>query len=322
MKRCSIIIPAYNMENYIEKCLKSILNQINEEQDEIIVVDDGSIDKTLEICMKYHKKYKNIKVIEIENSGPSTARNIGIEEAKGKYMIFIDADDYIENDYISFMLEKIQKYSLVICGYNLINEKNIKKIYYSEKEEVLDKSQIIYIYEKKLLNALWNKIYITKVIKENNIKFNKRYYKGEDLLFILEYIAHIEGKIFVSNKILYNYELKQSGLNLKKDESLESKIERTNLIYDALIKVSNIENKRIAINVINMYNAHIRYYIKTNKIFNPIKIKKIINKSIDNQTFKKIIYANYNNDLQMRKLKEKYEKNKIIQLFMFNLKLL
>ena len=104
----SIIIPIYNVEKYMEKCLNSVVNQTYNNI-EIILIDDGSKDKSREICDNYAKKDNRIKVVHKENNGVSSARNTGIDMSKGKYITFIDSDDYIDTDYIE-TLYKISKF--------------------------------------------------------------------------------------------------------------------------------------------------------------------------------------------------------------------
>ena len=98
----SIIIPVYNVENYVERCLESVLNQTYTNL-EIIIIDDGSTDKSSKICEKYKKKDKRIKLSKISNKGTSYARNYAIKKAKGKYINFIDSDNYIESNMIEIL---------------------------------------------------------------------------------------------------------------------------------------------------------------------------------------------------------------------------
>lgn len=117
----SVIVPVYNVEKYIDKCINSIINQTYKNL-EIILVDDGSPDNCGNICDEYSKKDNRIIVIHKENGGVSSARNIGIKNAKGKWITFVDSDDWIENDYVE-KLSKIgiqNKAEVVLCGYNRI----------------------------------------------------------------------------------------------------------------------------------------------------------------------------------------------------------
>lgn len=242
----------------------------------------------------------------------------GIELVEGKYIAFIDSDDYLKDEYIKYMLQGIQGMELVICGYDMIYKDKIHIIIYDKENVKIEKNQVIYLYEKKLLNTLWNKLYLTEIIKENNIRFYNNIYKSEDLLFNLDYISNIKGKIAVLNKSLYSYEMKNSGLNLKKDESLESKINRINLLYNKFIKISQDEKERVVFNIIEMYKGHIKNYIRINTICNPFRIKKIIKDALNNETFKNMMNDDYKKNSQIEMLKSKFEKKKVIQMFYRN----
>ena len=124
----SVIIPIYNVEKYLEDCINSILEQTFQNY-EAILVDDGSTDKCGEICDEYAKKDSRIKVVHTENQGLSEARNTGILLAKGKYLAFVDSDDFVRNDFLQKLYEAIEKSEADICEANFVyafTEKNIK----------------------------------------------------------------------------------------------------------------------------------------------------------------------------------------------------
>ena len=184
----SIIIPAYNAEDYIERCIISCLNQ-DYADIEVIVVDDGSQDNTLYICEKYALKFDNLRVIIKSNSGVSETRNLGIEKASGKYVLFVDADDYIEKDMCSQLVQYMNdETDLVICGY-YIEENGVQNVRcvkenkkYTKKEfaETLSTMQ-----EEALLYVCWNKLFKREKIKKifpPNMTF------GEDSVFNFGYL--------------------------------------------------------------------------------------------------------------------------------------
>lgn len=115
----SVIIPVYNGEDYIEECVQSIVHQNIEDSYEIIIIDDGSVDNSLKICKKLSLIYENIKVIQQKNSGQSVARNVGLSEAKGEYVYFIDADDYLNPNYFNTLLKIAQRDNLDFIGFNM-----------------------------------------------------------------------------------------------------------------------------------------------------------------------------------------------------------
>lgn len=129
--KVSVVIPIYNAEEYLNKCIDSILEQSLKEI-EIILINDGSIDRSGEICDEYAMKDERIRVIHKVNEGVSRARNRGIVEASGKYIMFVDSDDYVNQEYCKCLYDLSEKYknNLVICGFNMINNRgeNVKKI--------------------------------------------------------------------------------------------------------------------------------------------------------------------------------------------------
>ena len=201
----SIIVPAYNAERTINRCIDSILKQSYSNL-EIIIINDGSKDSTEEKCMKYIKN-KKIKYIRINNSGVSNARNIGIENSTGTYIMFVDSDDYIEKNMVERLYDNInENVDLVICSKNLItiNEKISEKIDIASC--TLKKENIIQLYRAKILNPPYCKLYRSAIIKSKSIRFDISISIGEDLLFNILYLKNITKDIKILNENLYNYE--------------------------------------------------------------------------------------------------------------------
>lgn len=201
----SIIVPAYNAERTINRCIDSILKQSYGNL-EIIIINDGSKDSTEEKCMKYIKN-KKIKYIRIKNSGVSNARNIGIENSTGTYIMFVDSDDYIEKNMVERLYDNInENVDLVICSKNLItiNEKISEKIDIASC--TLKKENIIQLYRAKILNPPYCKLYRSEIIKSKSIRFDISISIGEDLLFNILYLKNITKDIKILNENLYNYE--------------------------------------------------------------------------------------------------------------------
>ena len=258
----SIIVPVYNAESYLHKCLESILNQTFKDF-ELILIDDGSTDSSGEICDDYNKKDCRIRVIHKLNEGVSIARNIGVEISKGKYIMFADADDYVELNWCEEMYSVITKNSnsMVISGICLYNErlkvntKIYKKISDSEKSLRLTKKDLFFLYEKHLINSPCNKIFISKIIKDNNIKFDFNLSLGEDLLFNLNYLKKVDKDIFIINKCLYNYILRnEQCLDNKYYENL---FEIYNKIYHEIYKCMLLFGTDINKNIPRYYNSYL-----------------------------------------------------------------
>lgn len=216
----SVVIPAYNSENYIQECLNATLVQTYKNI-EVIVVDDGSSDGTLELCRKYERKDKRVRVLTGINGGVSSARNRGLRAAQGKYVVFFDADDYPEIDLIESYLNSLKRWdneniSLVLCGMsndNLVNSRifNKKQLLEPDKgfvegnEYILERNQCAVLAWLKLFNFVTNKIYDLEVIKSRKIVFDEEISIGEDLKFNLDYLSILDGKIGVINRAIYHY---------------------------------------------------------------------------------------------------------------------
>ena len=201
-KLVSIIVPVYNKEKFIDKLLDTILNQTYKNI-EVILVDDGSKDGSLKKCKSY--KDKRIKVIHKENGGVSTARNVGLEAATGDYIAFVDADDYIEKDFIKKLITNIKDYDICECGYNRVDEEgNILEKFIPREELLTNNYQIqdYYLNYNNTNDFLWNKMFKKEVLKD--IEFNKNYKCSEVFLYIAEVLLKTNSKITIPDA-LYNY---------------------------------------------------------------------------------------------------------------------
>lgn len=200
MPDISIIVPIYNAEKYLNKCIESLINQTKKEL-EFILVNDGSTDNSEEIIKSY--KDKRIKYFKNENQGIGKTRNFGIEKATGKYIMFVDSDDYIDKNMAKLMFDKAFSNSLdmVVCDYyKVINNENIEEKLPSFKQTTLKNSSNLLC---DINLSPWNKIYKTSLIKDNNIKFVENL-KYEDAPFVIEALdkANKVGKV---NKCLNYY---------------------------------------------------------------------------------------------------------------------
>ena len=201
----SVIVPIYNVESYLEQCIKSIINQTYKNI-EIILIDDGSTDKSPKICDKYKQKDSRIIVVHKQNTGVSATRNIGLELSKGKWIAFVDSDDWIEKEYLEELIlnAKKEKADISLCGYNRIISPGKKKVILNTKKEITNSSE----YLIKSLNPQtgygFSPIKIIKKQTIKDIRFNKNLIVGEDAFFNIEISANIN-KAFYCNKALYNY---------------------------------------------------------------------------------------------------------------------
>lgn len=216
----SIIIPIYNMELYLEECLESLINEVTDKF-EIILVNDGSMDRSLEICNQYINKYNNIQLVNQENRGLSAARNMGLSKASGEYITFIDPDDWVKNNYIKTIIKEVKsKHDVYVFGYCNCNKNLKKNILHSipsntyEGEKV--KNAVVYLDENGyMLNFAWNKIYKKSLLIDNKIKFLNGTSYIEDILFNSIVFNYAKSVRFL-NEILYFYRTTENSLSNNK----------------------------------------------------------------------------------------------------------
>ena len=242
----SIIVPVYNVENVINYCVESILSQTYTNF-ELILVNDGSIDSSGDLCDKYAEKDKRINVIHKKNGGVSSARNVGVTKANGEFICFVDSDDYLER----FFLEELIKeknlfpgFDSVWCGFQTVNGyKNhevLEKIVFEKNNKVTKTSvkEIMTLHDKWLDAGPCCKLYRRDLIISSNLRFLENISLGEDLYFNFKYLDLTNGKIIVVNKCLYNYvKTKDESLTNKYHENLFEKYKSIHrLMYDCLVK--------------------------------------------------------------------------------------
>lgn len=232
----SVIVPIYNVENYIHQCLDSIVSQTYEDI-EIILVDDGSPDHCGEICEEYAKKDSRIIVIHQENGGLSAARNTGLDIAHGEYIMFVDSDDWVEPTFCEKALEMIQKHQveMVIFGYTSIY-KNITNDAKTSHPRIIDSPEAIRHIslndEPSVCNAAWNKIYHRHLFQDIRFPLGMI---AEDAAVQYK-LLHRSGKVYVFDQTLYNYRRRMyslAGFAVKKNVKTQSHIFQA--FYDRLI---------------------------------------------------------------------------------------
>lgn len=187
----SIIVPVYNCDKYISECLDSLVNSTVFDKSEVIVIDDGSADNSLKIAQDYEKKYTNISTYHFQNAGLSAARNRGLNEAKGQYIVFIDSDDCVEKDYIEKLYNTIEakKCDIVFAGFKRFTVSGAEAIPVERK--VLSTGKIMdgceYIEERMDCedweNQVWCAIYRREFIEKNKLRFSSKIKLYEDILF-------------------------------------------------------------------------------------------------------------------------------------------
>ena len=260
MPKVSVIVPFYNVEGYIEKCLETLVNQTLKEI-EIILVNDGSKDRSIEIVKKFLRQYpEKIIYVEKENGGLSDARNFGIKYAKGEYVAFLDSDDYIEKNMYQSMYELAKKEDsdMVECDFYW-EYPNKKKVdiakQYSGKKEMLEKIRVV----------AWNKLIKRKVLEKANIQFPKGY-RYEDVEFTYKLIPFLEKVSFCKQPMIHY---------IQRDGSISnSQNERTKEIFDVLDHVIEFYKEN---QIYNEYQKELEYvyvrYAFCSSFLRMIKIK-------------------------------------------------
>ena len=215
MIKVSIVIPVYNVEKYLERCLFSIVNQTYKEI-EIILVNDGSKDNSGAICDQFVKKDLRAKVVHQENRGLSEARNTGLRNVTGDYVMFLDSDDWLEFDAIEFLLGQAisQNADMVVGGVfrtsNVVEHpKNTPVSYLLTQEEYA--KRYFKIESQTIEYYVWNKLYRRRVVE--GIEFPSGFF-AEDVPTMFRYILNSQ-TIVVTDKIVYNYFINTSGLTAK-----------------------------------------------------------------------------------------------------------
>lgn len=313
--KVSVIVPVYNVEKYLERCLDSLINQTLKDI-EIIAVNDGSTDSSLDILHKYAKCDNRIIVIDKENSGVSECRNIAMKQMNGKYFTFVDSDDWIDINALEIMYNKAEeeKSDLVMCTY-------MREFANHSKEKVFDMPQIV-VYEdkeiKKLhrklfgpideelgnpegldsLGTVWAKLYKVDVIKNNNLEFKdlKVIGSNEDGLFNIYVFNEIRKAVFI-NEPLYHY-WRDNPISITSRYNPNLKNQWTNLFNHMryFIQVNNLDksyenalNNRICMSVLGL---GLNECSKANNSSTITKIKNI--KSIINDDMISKSYENFN----------------------------
>lgn len=213
----SVIIPGYNVEKTIEKCIDTLLNQTFIDF-ELIIINDGSIDKTKEICEAYALKDSRIVVINTENRGVSMARNRGLEVCKGDFIVFADSDDYVSENYLSSLITDYEqtKVDLIIHGFNTVGfDYDVAKEMAPQIVSITDFKTLFEEYKLHKTGFLFGKLFKASILKEQAIFFDKNIVLHEDTVFILSYLEHCK-EVFFNNKKEYYYVYHPNSLSRKK----------------------------------------------------------------------------------------------------------
>lgn len=213
LAKISIIMPIYNVEKYLTRSIESVINQTFSNF-ELILVNDGSTDRCREICYKYKNIDERIILIDKENGGVSSARNSGLDIAKGEYIYFIDSDDCIDEDAIEYLYKLSINYNADISCYKAKTYKNEilqTKLNLNEEIDIYDREDIIkeYAQNGKFLYSVWNKLFKSKLF--TNVRFSQDIRYAEDAL-INYYLFSKSDRLVMSNLQKYNYYINENGV--------------------------------------------------------------------------------------------------------------
>lgn len=216
LAKVSVIVPIYNVEKYIEKCVTSIMNQTYSNI-EIILVDDGSPDKSSIIIDNLKQKDRRIVCIHKKNGGVSSARNVGLEVATGEYIMFVDGDDWIERDCISYFVGLIGNNDIAFNKNQIsdFNQKSSNNVSIRSSEEMIEG-----IYTGKIDVAVWNKIYNRSFLTTNNIRFNEKIWFGEGMLFNINCLQFVEYVVLGEKGVYHQVSNPNSAMRKFNVESL------------------------------------------------------------------------------------------------------
>ncbi len=246
----SIVVPVYNVEMYLSECIDSLRAQTYEDI-EILLIDDGSSDRSGAICDSYAERDERIRVFHAENQGVSAARNRGIEEATGEYVVFVDSDDKIHPQLLECYIKWEDPDYVLLCGM-AETEDELKGLQVEKLDQKICRYNLEHFadfYAKNLANQPWNKWYRTAVLKEYQIRFPLDKNMGEDLLFNLDYLRHAPSQYKMLDLPFYYYRRDRDGsltAAYRKDlfqiqQELADAVEQ----FMKDMQVWNLENQRI-----------------------------------------------------------------------------
>lgn len=274
---CTVIMPSYNAENTIERALESLFSNASDQYRlQVIVVDDGSTDRTSEIVSGLKKKYRSLELIRKENGGVSSTRNTGLKNARGHFVYFMDSDDEVCRPVLEELIEKayLTKSDLMIASYEqteLGEGKKTKSKIELPKEELLGRKFIVsdilprFITGRRNgLSQLWNKLYLRERITEAGLSFNTDRIHGEDWEFNIRYLETAE-TMFYMDRVLYFY----SSDGMKNPYKYRKGLRRSYILGVRLL-FDMIENYSLT-----DYNENIRNQLLSNTAYNFISILRL-----------------------------------------------
>ena len=281
----SFIIPAYNAEKTIVRCIDSILCQSQNSDIEIIVVDDGSEDKTQNIVRNLSKEIYNLRYLRKVNGGVSSARNYGLKYAKGKWIMFVDSDDELKQNLLSSLLQSTERNDLIIAGIEVIRNSGTEKVSHKGRYTAIE---VIENYgltiPTVLLNGPCSKLYKNQIINNYNLEFDEGISLGEDTLFVFNYLKHCDNIEFIDEVGYIYYQVGNDSLMTK---FREDGYDNAKNVYNQIIDIAkeircNDIPESIKKAYVNVLTGYLRKLVINRRKVSEKKIDECIKDYIEN----------------------------------------
>lgn len=292
--KISIVMPVYGVERYIDKAIKSVLNQDFQDW-ELLIVNDGSPDRSREIAASFALTDNRIRILDKANGGLSDARNYGLNEACGEFVHFYDSDDWIESDFYSCLLDNINDYDLLISGYKVDSEKSLveRTGYDGELSEVIGTS--LYHFVCTYLNFAWNKLFKRRFLVENSLYYEKGLYRIEDSEFMMRFLSY-RPKVKIIKYSGYHYMVRNTiTLSTVFDDKIIEHAARSIDIYAQIFSQLSKDDKYIITEIAKMNFSVLKsVFYRISKNLTPYKIiqsKYLIDRIVSDDNICKFIYA-------------------------------
>lgn len=301
MATFSVIVPVYNAEHTIERCVDSIVTSGGADV-QIILIEDCSKDHSWEVCQQLAKKYGNVECIHNEqNRGVSYTRNRGLEAATGKYLLFVDSDDWVDSGYIPAFRQVVSAQGVfAVCGYVNHDEKNNGRTDvfawdgFDGTKQVSLFQQIEKLYNARLLQQLWNKVFDTAVVRKYAVRFDESISIGEDTRFILDYIQRSDiHEITLINQPLYHYMRDQDGSLMFRVgyESVEEPLKNLRKLYEIMALPGDELEAKLTADRQKQIETYA--YLIMRNVRMPLTEKKRLILLLDEQNGRKLFWKNW-----------------------------
>lgn len=266
MTQVSIIVPVYNSENTLERCISSLLNQTYKDY-ELLIINDGSTDRSAEICDSYATKDDRIKVFHKQNGGVSSARNQGLDNVSGKWVTFVDSDDWVDELYLESLLNSSENVDLVIGTATYVNHPRQSQIKYAELLVIPKEYYRLFTdYNLRKRTSPWNKLYRHKIIDDYNIRFPLNVHIGEDAVFLYTFLLYSTNIRCIESRHYYYLYDSVNSLT-KRIHHVSMEILAMNAIYTS---VENLIFKRNIVDTKAVRELHILEATYVHRVLNSL----------------------------------------------------